>query len=130
MPPIDQTCLDPARRRNLLGPAAGKGIDAVRVSPGDRRVLAVTLLHQLPPDEAEHFGSGDLKAFSDLFGFSLRVLGGRRVTGLEVVRVHDVRNSPDRFGQFRITVDKAGDDSPYTLEAVDPADPKKPARGF
>lgn len=49
MPPPDLTCLDPARRRALLGGTDRQGIDAVRVSPADRRVLAVALLHRLPP---------------------------------------------------------------------------------
>ncbi|MCP3804188.1 putative baseplate assembly protein [Allokutzneria sp. A3M-2-11 16] len=91
-------------RRAKLRASGRNGFDAVEVS-ADQRELTVLLFGETPDDlRKENF----------------RVLGGRRVTGVEVIALTRLgTEEPDLEDRIRLTVDRIGDFSTYTLIAVD-----------
>ncbi|MCO1577844.1 putative baseplate assembly protein [Crossiella sp. SN42] len=99
-----QDCRTDGRRRKLRA-ARWNGIDGVEVAE-DGRTLTVTFLGKAPKDLARN---------------NFRVDGGRRVTGLRVVEVHlETQPDPELDDRVRLTLDRAGDSSSYTLHLVRP----------
>jgi predicted phage baseplate assembly protein len=104
-----RTCLDDRRRLALreqraCGGTELNGIDYVEVDDS-QRVLTVFLIDKAP----EHVAASNV-----------RVDGGRRVTGINVVSVrlrHD--HDPDVVDRLTVEVDRPGDFSTYTLRLVE-----------
>ena len=91
-------CEDPGRRQVLL--ASGlDGIDAVEVPFDDQTHLRVYFVKGPPPA---------------LAAAQVRVEGGVRITGVEVVATAVVTDA-DGVTYLQVTVDQAGDFSPYVL---------------
>ncbi|MGN6756508.1 MAG: putative baseplate assembly protein, partial [Thermomicrobiales bacterium] len=100
--PPSLICADPARRRAVR--AAGlNGREYLEVSD-DQRTLTVYCLGKAP----EQFGPANV-----------RIDGGRRVKNIAVTAVQVVRAAdPGRDDYVRVTVDRPGDFSTYTLRLV------------
>lgn len=90
-------------RRHLIRAARLGGIDTVEVGD-DGLTLTVTFLGKAP------HGLGPE---------NVRVDGGRRITGIEVVEISVEREEdPELDDRLYVTVDRAGDTSPYRLSVV------------
>lgn len=107
------------QRRARVREAGLNGLDYVEVSE-DQLVLEVTFLEKAP----------------DEIGLdNVRLDGGERITGIRIVDVRLCReDDPDLDDCMRVTVDRPGDFSPYTLCVVEP-DPdggpgREPLAGF
>ncbi|HWD47494.1 MAG TPA: putative baseplate assembly protein [Actinomycetota bacterium] len=96
--PNDLTCEDPQRRQALLASDLD-GIDYVEVPFDDQRHVRVYLVKGPPPA---------------LEVDQVTVEGGVRITGIEVVAV-DTATDADGVAHVRVSVDQAGDFSPYLL---------------
>ncbi|GAA4005742.1 hypothetical protein GCM10022247_29240 [Allokutzneria multivorans] len=93
-------------RRLKLRTSGRNGVDAVDVS-ADQRSLTVLLFGETP---------------EDLCAENFRVLGGRRVTDIQVTAMSSLgTEEPDLEDRIRLTVDRPGDFSTYTLVVVDAA---------
>ncbi|RNG19595.1 putative baseplate assembly protein [Streptomyces botrytidirepellens] len=91
-------------RRHRVRSAGLNGIDAVEVSD-DGLTLTVSFLGKAP---------------HGLCPENVRVDGGRRVTGIGVVDISVEReDDPELDDKLYVTVDRAGDTSPYRLAVVD-----------
>jgi predicted phage baseplate assembly protein len=103
-------CLD-ERRRRIVRQRDRNGIDYLEVDE-DQLTLLVYFLDEAP---------------RGLTPANVRIDGGRRVTG---IRVDDVRRiesgGPHLDAYLRITVDKAGDFTSYTLRLVKPDEDGRP----
>ena len=95
-------------RRRITGAAGSthNGIDWLEVVTPDQRTLEVHLLHPAPGEP------GGLPAGPAWTVANVRVIGGERITGIAVTSV--AASGP----VLRVTVDTAGDFSPYTLHLV------------
>ncbi|MFM9373412.1 putative baseplate assembly protein [Streptomyces sp. Da 82-17] len=106
-------------RRARIRAAQLNGVDAVEVSD-DGLILTVTFLGKAP---------------HGLCAENIRIDGGRRITGITAVDISVEREEdPELDDRLYVTVDKAGDTSPYTLSVVE-TDPygrpgDVPFRGF
>jgi len=97
------TCTD-LRRRGVVRNHGLNGIDAVDVSDGHTRLTVI------------FFG----KAPEDLRPVNLRIDGGRRITDVEVVGVRPHADAdPELEDRVVLTVNHAGDLSPYRLSVVE-----------
>lgn len=116
------TCLDPARRRDLILSGAN-GIDSVHVFRSDRKILRVVLFHPWRPD--------DRQALKDAVRY-FSIEGGRRVCDLRVIGVEIPKNArpSDAYGVLDLTLNSAGDESPYVLRVVNPDKPSEPPESF
>ncbi|MCO8302977.1 putative baseplate assembly protein, partial [Streptomyces sp. RKCA-744] len=93
-----------ASRRDRVRAAHLNGVDAVEVGD-DGITLTVTFLGKAP------HGLGPE---------NVRVDGGRRITGIEVVEVAVEREEdPELDDKLYVTLDRAGDTSAYRLSVVD-----------
>ncbi|MDT0547891.1 MULTISPECIES: putative baseplate assembly protein [Streptomyces] len=93
-----------ATRRRLIRAAHLNGIDAVEVGD-DGLTLTVTFLGKAP---------------HGLCPENVRVDGGRRITGIEVVEISVEREEdPELDDKLYVTVDRAGDTSVYRLSIVE-----------
>lgn len=91
-------------RRTKIRKARLNGIDGVEVSD-DGLTLTVTFLGKAP------YGLGPE---------NIRIDGGRRITGITAVDVEvDREDDPDLDDRLHITLDRAGDTSPYRLAIVE-----------
>ncbi|MGP3927102.1 putative baseplate assembly protein [Streptomyces sp. 8N616] len=91
-------------RRGRIREARLNGVDAVEVSD-DGLTLTVTFIGKAP---------------HGLCPENVRIDGGRRITGIEAVEVSVEREEdPELDDRLYVTVDRAGDTSPYTLSVVD-----------
>ena len=109
---ITDECDDRFRRLAAADDASTvNGIDWLEVDPADQRILHVGFLHPLPP-AADAVPQG---AVLPLSVANVRVRGGVRVTGIEVTSVVVAGN------ELTVTVDRAGDFSPYELQLVSSA---------
>jgi len=90
-------------------PPGRNGIDYVEIASVDQRSLRVVCVHPV---------AGISRA-------NVRIDGGVRITGIRLAQ------DPVLAGnEIRITVDRAGDFSWYTLSLINPAEPDAPAPGF
>ncbi|EHK64585.1 putative baseplate assembly protein [Achromobacter arsenitoxydans] len=100
------------RRLQLLRaqqPPGDNGIAYVEIDAADQRTLRVICAHPVSGIGRAH----------------VRIEGGARIRGIALAA------DPVLSGnEIRLTVDKAGDFSWYTLALVNPADPDAPAPGF
>ena len=97
-----QLCQTELRRARVRAERAG-GIDAVEPSD-DGLTLTVTFLGKAP----DGIGPGNV-----------RIDGGQRITGIKVLGVAiDREDDPELDDRMRVTVDRAGDTSTYTLCVV------------
>jgi hypothetical protein len=108
---------DDSRRRDDAAAAGLNGIDHLEVVSADQRTLAVHMLLALP-------GQPGGPATPALTPEQVRVDGGVRVLG---VRVTGVSASGS---VLTVTVDRAGDFSPYTLRLVASPGTEAPPAGF
>lgn len=100
-------CATEDRRRVTGDPASGhNGIDYLEVVSGDQRTLEVHLLHPAPGEP------GGVPAGPALTADDVRIAGGERITGIRVTGVAAAAEV------LTVTVDTAGDFSPYTLRLV------------
>ncbi|MEU1948387.1 putative baseplate assembly protein, partial [Streptomyces sp. NPDC020125] len=91
-------------RRDRIRAAALNGVDAVEVGD-DGTTLTVTFLGKAP---------------HGLCPENVRVDGGRRITGIEVLEISVEREEdPELDDKLYVTVDRAGDTSAYRLSIVD-----------
>lgn len=116
-PTLPVACDDNLRRLAVADDASPvNGIDYLEVDPADQRILHVGFLHPLPP-AADGVPTGGPALTAD----NVVVTGGVRVTDIEVVSVA-VTGS-----ELTVTVDRAGDFSPYVLRLVrSPVDDRTP----
>lgn len=100
------------RRLQLLRtqqPPGDNGIAFVEIDAADQRTLRVVCVHPVSGIGRAH----------------VRIEGGTRIRGIALAA------DPVLSGnEIRLSVDKAGDFSWYTLALVNPADPDAPAPGF
>lgn len=100
-------CATGDRRRVTGDPASGhNGIDYLEVVSEDQRTLEVHLLHPAPGEP------GGVPAGPPLGAANVRIDGGERITGIKVSAVAVAGEV------LTVTVDTAGDFSPYTLRLV------------
>lgn len=100
-------CADPQRRTVVADPASGhNGIDFVEVS-ADHRTLEVHFLHPLPGQPG-----GVPAAGAPLTADNIAISGGERITAVAVTGVAAAG------AVLTVTVDRAGDFSPYALHLV------------
>lgn len=93
------------RRRDKIRARRRNGIDGVEVSD-DGRVLTVTFLGRAP---------------RELGPENIRVDGGRRIRGIVAIDVVvESHEDPELDDLVRVTVDRPGDNSTYTLSVVRP----------
>ncbi|MGW5693825.1 putative baseplate assembly protein, partial [Streptomyces asiaticus] len=93
-----------ASRRDRIRAAHLNGVDAVEVGD-DGVTLAVTFLGKAP---------------HGLCPENVRIDGGRRITGIEVMEISVEREEdPELDDKLYVTVDRAGDTSAYRLSLVD-----------
>ncbi|GII88901.1 hypothetical protein Ssi03_68910 [Sphaerisporangium siamense] len=98
-------------RRADVRAAGLNGLDGIEVSD-DGTVLTVAFLGRAPQ------GLGPR---------NIRIDGGRRVTGVRAVAVAvDAARDPGLDDRMRVTVDTAGDHSPYTMTIVEPGPHGRP----
>ncbi|MBU3868639.1 putative baseplate assembly protein [Streptomyces sp. 4503] len=91
-------------RRDRIRAAALNGVDAVEVGD-DGTTLTVTFLGKAP---------------HGLCPENVRIDGGRRITGIEVLEISVEREEdPELDDKLYVTVDRAGDTSAYRLSIVD-----------
>jgi Baseplate J-like protein len=106
-----ELCLDDDERRSdLLEHATLNAIDYVEVDPGDHRKLKVFFAKPLPP--ADSTNAADVH---DAYGITthlrrIRIDGGTRIVGIRPVSA-----SRNAEGYLDLTVNRAGDFSPYVL---------------
>ena len=111
--------VDRDERVQAVLPAAGiNGIAFIEVTSADQRELTLHFLKPLPGQ------SGGVPAAPVLTGAHLRIDGGVRVTG---VRVTGTVATAERL---RVSVDRAGDFSTYTLRVVTSPTDDAPPPGF
>lgn len=96
------------------------GIDFVEVSPADQTVLLVTFIHHIPGA-----ASGAVPASPALKAQNFQILGGVRITGIQVVST-----SMTADDQISVKVNAVGDFSPYNLLLVTAPDNSTPPAGF
>jgi hypothetical protein len=112
------TCQDERRRRTVRD-AGRTGIDYVEVDDRDQRNLCVHLFGPFP---------------EKIDAANVRIEGGRRIRDVQVTSVTTESPSADDAEEcLRVTVDKAGDFSFYTLRVVEVSDGRptdKPLAGF
>ncbi|KUL52437.1 hypothetical protein ADL22_05040 [Streptomyces sp. NRRL F-4489] len=93
-----------AGRRERIRRARRNGVDEVEVS-GDGRTLTVTFLGKAP---------------HGLRPENVRIDGGRRITGIEALEIAVEREEdPELDDRLVVTLDRAGDLSPYRLSVVE-----------
>lgn len=110
----DLVCVGDERRAEVRR-RGSNGVDYLEVSD-DQTVLTVTFLGKAPNEVAIE---------------NVRIEGGRRVRGIRIVDVRLCReDDPDLDDCMRVTVDRPGDFSTYTLRLVDEATPKQPMPGL
>lgn len=110
----DPVCQDLSRRRADVRAHPDplvNGIDFLEVDAADHSLLHLHFLKPVPPADA-----GDPNDVDDAYGLSanpnqIRITGGLRVVGIEVV---EVTRQPD--GSLLVDLDKPGDFSRYVLE--------------
>jgi len=106
---MDGTCQNDPRRDAVRRLAGCNGLDYVEVAD-DRPALYVYFLGKLPPDLRKN--RSGLESF-------LRIEGGERITGLQVLDVAPhVDPDPERDDYLVVELDRRGDRSPYTLRLV------------
>jgi hypothetical protein len=110
-----EICIGEERRESVRA-ASLNGLDYVEVTGDDQRTIAVYFLGKAPPAiEAE--GQPPRPPITKR---NVRIEGGRRIRNVRVVDVSIHRNEHPREDDWmEITVDKAGDFSPYTLRLVE-----------
>lgn len=98
-------CHVEARRRALLGNSNWNGIDYLEVG-ADQRELTLHLFGAVP---------------LDIGVANVLIEGGRRITGIGVVAVQPLASADETPARsLRITLDRSGDFSTYTLRLVEP----------
>jgi hypothetical protein len=109
-----EICIGEERRESVRA-ASLNGLDYVEVTGDDQRTIAVYFLGKAPPAiEAEGHPRPPITKRN------VRIEGGRRIRNVRVVDVSIHRNEHPREDDWmEITVDKAGDFSPYTLRLVE-----------
>jgi len=108
-------CQVSERRRRLLANPRWNGIDYVEVDD-DQRSLCVHLFGRIP---------------EDLTPANVRILGGRRIRGIQVTHVEIHRAEDDELDDcLRVLVDRAGDFSSYCLCIVEPVQTERDNCGF
>jgi Baseplate J-like protein len=106
-PELPVSCVDEERRRDVAEPTSTfNGIDWVEVDPADQKILHVGFLHPLPGQ------GGGIPASPPLGVANVAVSGGERITGVRTRTVTAAGNV------LTVTVDRAGDFSPYLLRLV------------
>ena len=115
-PLLSVTCTDDERRHDVADAASTfNGIDWVEVDPADQRILHVGFLHPLPGE------TGGVPASPALGPSNVVIEGGERIRNIGVVSVTAATDV------LTVTVDHAGDFSPYALRIVrSPADHSAP----
>src|SRR5882672_7741316 len=95
-------CLDEGRRLEVRSQGLN-GLDYLEVSE-DQLTLTVVFIGKAP---------------EDIGRANVRIDGGRRVRGIRVLEVRlCIEDDPDLDDCMRVTVDRPGDFSPYTLSVV------------
>jgi len=109
-----EICIGEERRESVRG-ASLNGFDYVEVTGDDQRTIAVYFLGKAPPAiEVEGHPRPPITKRN------VRIEGGRRIRNVRVLDVSIHRNEHPREDDWmEITVDKAGDFSPYTLRLVE-----------
>ena len=112
-----EICIGEERRESVRA-ASLNGLDYVEVTGDDQRTIAVYFLGKAPPAiEVEGHPRPPITKRN------VRIEGGRRIWNVRVVDVSIHRNEHPREDDWmEITVDKAGDFSPYTLRLVETDD--------
>lgn len=112
-------CATEDRRRVTGDPASGhNGIDYLEVVSDDQRTLEIHLLHPAPGEP------GGVPAGPPLTPDNVCVDGGERITGIQVTAAAAAGEV------LTVTVDTAGDFSPYTLRLVAAGSDDALAPGF
>ncbi|HET6214798.1 MAG TPA: hypothetical protein VFE14_18165, partial [Micromonosporaceae bacterium] len=107
-PDLPVLCVDDERRRDIAeATSTFNGIDWVEVDPADQKKLYVGFLHPLPGQSGEIPAGG-----SPLDPANVVVLGGERITGVRTLTAISAGHV------LTVTVDRAGDFSPYVLRLV------------
>jgi hypothetical protein len=118
-------CLTDPRRDAVRQSPGRHGLDYVEVGGEDApNTLVATFLGKLPPELATD-GAALLQY--------LQITGGERITGLRILDVDpQVQADPEKDDFLVITLDRAGDRSPYTLRLVglDDVDPRYASASF
>jgi hypothetical protein len=110
-----QICIGEGRREGVRA-AKLNGLDYVEVQQDDQRKLAVYFLGKAPPAIQAH--GKPLRP--PITRKNVRIEGGRRIRNVRVLDVTIHRNKhPRKDDWMEVTVDKAGDFSPYTLRLVE-----------
>ena len=103
-------------RRESVRAASLNGLDYVEITSDDQRTMAVYFLGKAPP-AIEAQGKPPRAPIAKK---NVRIEGGRRIRNVRVVDVSIHRNEhPRQDDWMEVTVDKAGDFSPYTLRLVE-----------
>ncbi len=113
-------CENEGRRRAVENQAALNGIDYLEVVSANQRRLDVHFVHPLPV----RLGQVPPAPAPALTAANIRIEGGVQVRNVRVVQVSDVGNV------LRLSVDRAGDYSTYTLRLVTSANDLNPPPGF
>ncbi len=106
-PLLAVSCTDRERRLQVGDTSSThNGIDWLDVDPADQKVLHVGFLHPLPGQP------GGVPTDPELTKVNVTVTGGERVRGIAVL------SAVSAGSELTVTVDRAGDFSPYTLRIV------------
>lgn len=118
-PRLTVACADAARRAAVTAPGSTfNGIDWVEVDATNQRVLVVGFLRPLPGQP------GGVPGAPALAGANIVVEGGERITGFRVLGVAASGR------ELTVTLDRAGDFSPYVLRLVRSSVDSRPPAGF
>ncbi len=103
-------------RREAVRAANLNGLDFVEVSEDDPKTITVYFLGKAPPA----IETSDHPPRSPITKRNVRIEGGRRIRNVRVVDVSIHRSGHPREDDWmEVTVDKAGDFSPYTLHLIE-----------